>query len=148
MCMRIRIYYMYISTGFNSTPRNPHPHEVRLSKGLLSASSKHCWSLKWAPQFGWVPWPTPLLLKGAASQLNLETTKTVPKCVEDIANRMAHEGWKPKDCFTDPGWIKGYVFVFWDALETNGKHIPQYSLHYRGKSESFSASYVFRNTFP
>ena len=31
---------MYISTGFNSTPRNPHPHEVRLSKGSLKRQLK------------------------------------------------------------------------------------------------------------
>ena len=49
--------------------------------------------------------------------------KTVLKCADDIANGMAYEGSKLKDCFTDPGWIKGYVVAFWDTLENTFPNI-------------------------
>ena len=47
-----------------------------------------------------------------AKGLTPQDSQTCGSCISAYT-----EGWKPEDCFTDPGWIKGYVFAFWGTLE-------------------------------
>ena len=150
--MRIRIYYMYISTGFNSTPRNPHPHEVRLNKGLWSAKiyQGSC-QLKalLKPKMNTPIWMSPLTHTSPTQRCCVSTQYGNDENGAEMCRRYCQSNG-PRRLET-----KGLLHRSWVdqrlcfcILRHPEKHIPQYSLRYRGKSESFSASYVFRNACP